>query len=74
MRALNELLAPWGVAFGDTVLEGEFSLGSGAGGGSEQVGVPHEVHFASGAGLVRFPADGTIITPETLKVRSLDDL
>ena len=25
--ALNDMLSPWGIAFGDRVLEGEYSLG-----------------------------------------------
>jgi len=50
--ALNELLAGWGIAFGDKVLEGGFSLGN------------HNTVFSSGSGLVRFPPDGTIISAE----------
>ena len=56
--ALNELLAAWGIAFGDTVLEGDFSVGG------------HDVYYASGTGIVRFPASGVVLTPGTLKVRS----
>ena len=41
--ALNELLATWGIAFGDTVLEGDFTVG------------PHDMSYASGTGIVRFP-------------------
>jgi hypothetical protein len=37
--------------------DGDFSIG------------PHDMNFASGAGLVRFPEDGIVITPTTLKVR-----
>ena len=54
--ALNELLAAWGIAFGDTVLEGDFSVGG------------HDVYYASGTGIVRFPASGVVLTPGTLKV------
>ena len=54
--ALNELLAAWGISFGDTVLEGDFSVGG------------HDVYYASGTGIVRFPASGVILTPGTLKV------
>jgi len=50
--ALNELLAPWGVAFGDTVLDGEFELSG------------REVRYASGTSIVRFPGDGLVVIPE----------
>jgi len=50
--ALNELLAAWGIAFGDIVLDGEFDLGG------------RSLHFASGTSLVRFPADGIVIIPD----------
>jgi len=49
--ALNEVLSGWGIAFGDTVLDGDFSLGS------------HEASFSSGSPLVRFPPDGTLFSP-----------
>jgi len=49
--ALNEVLAGWGIAFGDTVLDGDFSLGN------------HEASFSSGSPLVRFPPDGTLFSP-----------
>ena len=54
--ALNELLSTWDIAFGDTVLEGDFSISD------------HDVYMASGSEIVRFPAEGTVITPNTLKV------
>lgn len=50
--ALNDLLAGWGIALGDTVLDGEISLGS------------HDAQFSSGSPLVRFPPDGVVITPQ----------
>ena len=50
-------MSTWGIAFGDTVLEGDFTLGS------------HDMNFASGAGIIRFPDDGVVIVPPTLKVR-----
>ena len=53
--ALNELLATWGIAFGDTVLEGDFTVG------------PHDVSYASGTGIVRFPEEGIVLAPSTLK-------
>ena len=58
--ALNELLAAWGISFGDTVLEGDFSVGG------------HDVYYASGTGIVRFPATGVVLTPGTLKVSQSD--
>ena len=57
--ALNELLAAWGIAFGDTILEGDFTIGD------------HDMYYASGTGLVRFPVDGTVVSPPALKVSSL---
>ena len=47
--ALNELLATWGIAFGDIVLEGDFTLG------------PNDMNYASGTGIVRFPEEGIVI-------------
>ena len=55
--ALNELMSTWGIALGDTVLEGDFTIGS------------HDMNFASGAGIIRFPEDGIVIIPQTLKVK-----
>ena len=49
-------MSTWGIAFGDTVLEGDFTIGS------------HDVNFASGIGIIRFPDDGTVIIPPSLKV------
>ena len=49
---LNDLLAEWGIALGDTVLDGEIFLGS------------HNAQFSSGSPLVRFPPDGVVITPQ----------
>ena len=37
--ALNELMASWGIAFGDTVLEGDFTIG------------PNDMNYASGTGI-----------------------
>ena len=54
--ALNELMSTWGIALGDTVLEGDFSIGS------------HDMNFASGSGIVRFPEDGIVVIPPSLKV------
>lgn len=46
--ALNDLLAPFGIAFGDTILNGAFSLGG------------ERAHYASGTDLVRFPSGGFV--------------
>ena len=46
MPALNDLLAPYGVAFGDAVLEGQATING------------EQVFYASGANIVRFPAGG----------------
>ena len=51
-------MSTWGIAFGDTVLEGEFTVGT------------HDMDFASGAGIVRFPEDGIVIIPPSLKVKT----
>ncbi|XP_023211189.1 membrane-bound transcription factor site-1 protease-like [Centruroides sculpturatus] len=47
--ALNDLLAPWGMAFGDEVYEGDFTLGN------------HEMYYASGTSIARFPENGLVI-------------
>ncbi|GFN95273.1 membrane-bound transcription factor site-1 protease-like [Plakobranchus ocellatus] len=52
--ALNELLAPLGMAFSDIVYEGDFKIGE------------HDMYYASGTSLAKFPADGLVLT-ETLK-------
>ena len=44
--ALNELLTPFGIAFGDAILEGQVPL------------EPDKPYYASGANIVRFPAGG----------------
>lgn len=46
MPALNDLLAPYGVAFGDAVLEGQATMDG------------EQVYYASGANIVKFPAGG----------------
>ncbi|EFN76885.1 membrane-bound transcription factor site-1 protease [Harpegnathos saltator] len=52
--AINDLLYPnWGVAFGDEVRNGQFTLGQHA-----------PVTFASGTTLARFPKDGVILYAE----------
>lgn len=52
--ALNELLSPWNMAFGDGVFEGDFKIGS------------HEMYYASGTSIIRFPKDGLLVV-ENLK-------
>ena len=46
MPALNDLLASFGIAFGDAILEGQVPL------------EPDKPYYASGANIVRFPAGG----------------
>ncbi|ELT89805.1 hypothetical protein CAPTEDRAFT_228241 [Capitella teleta] len=48
--ALNDLMSPWGMAFGDKVYEGDFNLGD------------HEMYYASGTSIAKFPAEGLVIT------------
>lgn len=60
--ALNELLGTWGIAFGDTVLEGDFSIG------------PHDMQYSSGTGIVRFPEEGLVIAPTSLRDQGLEIL
>ncbi|RWS25436.1 membrane-bound transcription factor site-1 protease-like protein [Leptotrombidium deliense] len=48
--ALNDLLSPWGIAFGDKVYEGDFKLG-----------VNHDMYYASGTSIIRFPKEGILI-------------
>lgn len=44
--AINNLLKPWNISFGDLVFEGDFKLGG------------HEMYYASGSSITSFPADG----------------
>lgn len=46
--AMNDLLAPYGIAFGDAILEGQVGLDS------------EKLYYASGANIVRFPARGHV--------------
>jgi hypothetical protein len=48
--------AGWGIAFGDTVLEGELSFGPG-----------QDLLMASGSPLVRFPPDGLLVAGTALR-------
>lgn len=47
--ALNELLAPWQMAFSDEVFEGEYRLGN------------NGVYYASGTSLAKFPSSGIVV-------------
>ncbi|KAL5651042.1 hypothetical protein ACJX0J_036500, partial [Zea mays] len=44
--AINELLAPFGIALGDKILTGDFSING------------EQTHYASGTDIVQFPAGG----------------
>lgn len=44
--ALNDLLSPFGIAFGDTILTGLLSVGG------------ERAHYSSGTNLIRFPGGG----------------
>uniref|UniRef100_A0A1D1ZCL4 Membrane-bound transcription factor site-1 protease n=1 Tax=Anthurium amnicola TaxID=1678845 RepID=A0A1D1ZCL4_9ARAE len=46
--AINELLAPFGVAFGDKILNGDFSIDG------------EQSHYASGTDIIKFPARGYV--------------
>lgn len=47
--ALNELLAPWQMAFSDEVYEGDYQLGD------------KRVSFASGTSIAKFPSSGIVV-------------
>ncbi|CAG0885029.1 unnamed protein product [Darwinula stevensoni] len=59
--AINDLLASWGIAFGDTVLDGEYTLGH------------HQMYYASGTNIARFPEEGRVIV-QTLKDQGVEVL
>lgn len=52
--ALNDLLASWGIEFGDKIFEGDFKLGD------------HEMYYASGTNVAKFP-DGGLLVARHLK-------
>ncbi|XP_037032853.1 membrane-bound transcription factor site-1 protease-like isoform X3 [Bradysia coprophila] len=59
--ALNELLREFGIALGESVLEGYFDMGS------------HGMYYASGTSLIRFPKiDGAIIIERDLHDQGLE--
>ena len=41
--AINDLLSPFGIAFGDRIFEGDFKIGD------------HSTNYASGSSIIRFP-------------------
>ncbi|XP_019490327.1 PREDICTED: membrane-bound transcription factor site-1 protease [Hipposideros armiger] len=48
--ALNELLSVWNMGFSDGLYEGDFTLAS------------HDMYYASGCSIAKFPEDGIVIT------------
>ncbi|KAF6078606.1 membrane bound transcription factor peptidase, site 1 [Phyllostomus discolor] len=59
--ALNELLSVWNMAFSDGLYEGDFTLAS------------HDMYYASGCSIAKFPEDGMVIT-QTFKDQGLEVL
>uniref|UniRef100_A0A5F8H9C3 Membrane-bound transcription factor site-1 protease n=1 Tax=Monodelphis domestica TaxID=13616 RepID=A0A5F8H9C3_MONDO len=59
--ALNELLSVWGMAFSDGLYEGDFTLAN------------HDMYYASGCSIAKFPEDGIVIT-QTFKDQGLEVL
>ncbi|XP_073911670.1 membrane-bound transcription factor site-1 protease isoform X2 [Castor canadensis] len=59
--ALNELLSVWNMGFSDGLYEGEFALAS------------HDMYYASGCSIAKFPEDGIVIT-QTFKDQGLEVL
>ena len=59
--SLNDLLAPWGISFSDEVLEGELYVAA----------VDGTLHYASGAGIHSFPANGFVVPATTLNDQGL---
>lgn len=55
LPALNDLLAPFGVSFSDNVYEGFFRIGH------------HEMYYASGTSLARFPPKDSLVHFQRLK-------
>jgi membrane-bound transcription factor site-1 protease len=69
LPALNELLAPFGVAFGARVFRGELSLGVAKPKG-KPLASPFRTYYASGSSLIRFPAGGTMVRASLTEVGS----
>jgi len=57
--ALNDLLKPWNIAFGDKVYEGEFKFGSN-----------HDMFYASGTSIVQFPEKNSVLIKRDLNDQS----
>lgn len=62
LPALNELLNPHGVSFSDNVYEGFFRIGH------------HEMYYASGTSLSRFPTKDSLVHFQKLKDQAQDIL
>lgn len=52
--AINDLLAAWGIAFGDEVYEGDFKIGS------------HDMYYASGPNILKFPDKNSVLLKQKL--------
>uniref|UniRef100_A0A8C2AZJ7 Membrane-bound transcription factor site-1 protease n=1 Tax=Cyprinus carpio TaxID=7962 RepID=A0A8C2AZJ7_CYPCA len=59
--ALNDLISVWGMAFSDGLYEGDFTMSD------------HEMYYASGCSIARFP-EGGIVIAQTLKDQGLEVL
>ncbi|KAJ7408980.1 Membrane-bound transcription factor site-1 protease [Willisornis vidua] len=59
--ALNDLLSVWNMAFSDGLYEGDFTMAS------------HEMNYASGCSIAKFPEDGVVIA-QTFKDQGLEVL
>ncbi|KAM4894456.1 membrane-bound transcription factor site-1 protease isoform 4-T4 [Sylvia borin] len=59
--ALNDLLSVWNMAFSDGLYEGDFTMAS------------HEMNYASGCSIAKFPEDGIVIA-QTFKDQGLEVL
>ncbi|TSS72698.1 Membrane-bound transcription factor site-1 protease [Bagarius yarrelli] len=59
--ALNDLISVWGMAFSDGLYEGDFTMAD------------HDMYYASGCSISRFPEDGLVIA-QTLKDQGLEVL
>ena len=58
--AINELLNPFSISFGDSIYEGAYSIDR------------HDMYYASGTSIAMFPDSGLVIT-ETLKNQGTRD-
>ena len=54
-------MAGWGAAFSSSVWEGDYTLGD------------HDMYYASGTSLARFPQDGTVVY-QTLKDQGITQI